>query len=206
MEKNDSLFPKMIHHFQKNPLVEKIFFLERNEAMSEIFYKISSGRKRCFLGYPVHDKIYFKNIQVVTDSSSDSPLLRPSGSGRPRTVYLERVFDIYASQQTFNGQKMLPQDVNLAKNGSGLSRATSLGEGLHRWQCNMTLSYISRWHVTKLRHITRLHVTALCHSMTGHLFSCHIITLAMPQIGGARRCSRRGGACCGAAQFSSFKV
>ena len=34
-------------------------------------------------------KIMFS--QVVTDSSSDSPLLRSSGSARPRTVYLEKV-------------------------------------------------------------------------------------------------------------------
>ena len=106
------------------------------------FLKYVVDEKRCLLEYPVHDKIYFKNIQVVTDSSSDSPLLRPSGSGRPRTVYLERVSDIHASQ-TFDGQKMLPQDINLERNGSGLSRATSLGEGLHRWQCNVTLSHIS---------------------------------------------------------------
>ena len=159
------------------------------------FLKYVVDEKRCLLEYPVHDKIYFKNIQVVTDSSSDSPLLRPSGSGRPRTVYLERVSDIHASQQTFDGQKMLPQDINLERNGSALSRATSLGEGLHRWQCIVTLSHISRWHVTKL-----------CHTLTGHLFTCHIMKLTMPQIGGARRCSRRGGARCWAAQFSSFKV
>ena len=124
--------------------------------MSEIFVQISSGQKRMFL----RKSSSWQNIQVVTDSSSDSPLLRPSGSGRPRTVYLERVSDIHASQQTFDGQKMLPQDINLERNGSGLSRATSLGEGLHRWQCNMTLSHISRWHVTKLCHISRWHVTA----------------------------------------------
>ena len=31
------------------------------------------------------------NVQVVTDSSSDSPLLRSSRSSRPRTVYLDTV-------------------------------------------------------------------------------------------------------------------
>ena len=142
------------------------------------FLKYVVDEKRCLLEYPVHDKIYFKNIQVVTDSSSDSPLLRPSGSGRPRTVYLERVSDIHASQQTFDGQKMLPQDINLERNGSALSRATSLGEGLHRWQCNVTLSQITRWHVTALCHITRLHVTALWSQVTSSLVTlwrlqCH---------------------------------
>ena len=135
------------------------------------FLKYVVDEKRCLLEYPVHDKIYFKNIQVVTDSSSDSPLLRPSGSGRPRTVYLERVSksDIHASQQTFDGQKMLPQDINLERNGSALSRATSLGEGLHRWQCNVTLSHITRWHVTA-SHVTSSLVTLWrwqCHRLAG---------------------------------------
>jgi len=58
--------------------------------------------------------------EVVTDSSSDSPLLRSSGSGtqsgtrsgRPRTIYLDK-------------------ERSLDREG-GLSRAISLGEGLHR--------------------------------------------------------------------------
>ena len=39
----------------------------------------------------VTNVLMFANVQVVTDSSSDSPLLRSSGSSRPRTVYLEKV-------------------------------------------------------------------------------------------------------------------
>lgn len=54
----------------------------------------------------------WKRKKVVTDSSSDSPLLRSSRSSRPRTVYLDK-------------------ERSLEREG-GLSRAISLGEGLHR--------------------------------------------------------------------------
>ena len=55
----------------------------------------------------------YTNVQVVTDSSSDSPLLRSSGrSSRPRTVYLDKVIIVTIGSLIFlnlkRGKDRLP--------------------------------------------------------------------------------------------------
>ena len=83
---------------------------------------------------------------------------------------------------------------------------TEQGNQPWRRSAQVAMQYDFESHKQMTCHKIVSHHQMTCHSQTCHLFTCLIMTLAMPQIGGARRCSRRGGARCWAAQFSSFKV
>ena len=160
----------MIHHFQKQSSIGEDFF-ERNEAMSEIFSKICSGRKKMFVRISSSWQNIFQKYpggDWFQQWLPSPPAIRKwqtkdrlpwEGIWHPRIST-----DLWWTEDVTSGYKPWEEWVCTEQGNQPWRRSTQVAmqcdfESHHQMTCHKIVS----------------HHQMTCHSLTGHLFTCHIM-------------------------------